>query len=349
MFGRLLAGVLLAVAGIGPAAAGQSAQPAYTLTKPIPLGPGEHWDYVTFDPSQKRIYVAHGDKVSVVDATSGAMVGTVGPLPGGTHGIAISPENGVGFTDDGKAGTAAVFDLKTLKIVRQIPTAPDADGIVYDPSSRHIFVINGDSGSITVIDPKSQSAIATISNGAGLEAGDVDGKGKLFVDGVEKHDVAVVDTHTNAIVAHYPLSGCERPHGIAVDAAAARVFVTCINKVMIVVDGKTGKTLASVPIGASSDGAAFDAKRMLAISANGEGNITVVREVGPGRFAADGAVMTWPSARTIAIDPASGRLFLPAADISKVDPPVTPGGRPRVTYVPGSLKLLVLQPLKQAS
>lgn len=345
--GRWFVVVLVALIGASAANARAPAKPTYKLVKLISLGPGERWDYVSFDPSQNRVYVAHGDHVAVIDAKAGAVIGAIGPLPGGTHGIAVSPENGVGFTDDGKAGIAAVFDLKTLKIIKQIPTATDADGIVYDPSSRHIFVINGDSGSVTAIDPKAQSAIATISVGAGLEAGDVDGHGKLFVDGVENHDLVVIDTGTNTVAGHYPMPGCERPHGIAVDAAEEKIFVTCINKVMVVVDGRTGKILATLPIGASSDGATFDAKRKLAISANGEGNITVVREVAPGRFVADGPVMTWPSARTIAIDSASGRLFLPAADISKVEPAAMPGGRPHVTYVPGSLKLLVLQPLGQ--
>jgi YVTN family beta-propeller protein len=339
--------VVGALAAITPFTVSQAHLPAradYKIAKLIPLGPGERWDYVTFDSYQNRIYVAHGDYVSVVDATSGAKVGAIGPLPGGTHGIAVSPENGAGFTDDGKAGVAAVFDLKTLKIIKEIPTAPDADGIVHDPSSHNIFVINGDSGSVTAIDPKTQTVIATIPLGGGLEAGVVDGHGKLFVDGAENHDVVVVDTHTNRVLAHYPLSGCERPHGIAVDPTTHRIFVTCVNKMMVVVDANTGKQLASFPIGAFNDGAAFDAKRKLAISSNGEGTITTVQETGPNRFAPRGSVMTWPSARTIAIDPATGRLFLPAADISKVEPPTTPGGRPHITYVPGSLKLLVLQP-----
>jgi hypothetical protein len=57
-------------------------------------------------------------------------------------------------------------------------------------------------------------------------------------------------------------------------------------------------------------------------------------------------VKTLPSARTIAIDQASGRVFLPAADIAKIELPATPGGRPKVTFVPGSAKLLVLKPTK---
>jgi YVTN family beta-propeller protein len=322
----------------------QAQPPAYNLVKSIPLGPGERWDYVVFDSSQNRIYVAHGDHVTAVNAASGAIIGDIGPLPGGTHGIAVSPKDDLGFTDDAEAGIAAAFDPNSFKIVKQVATARDADGIIYDPVSRHIFVINGDSGSVTVIDPKSDAAIATIPVGAGLEAGDVDGRGKFFVDGAEKHDIVVIDTATNKVAAHYPMPGCERPHGIAVDPVARRVFATCINKVMVVVDADSGANVATLPIGTGSDGAAFDARRKLALSSNGEGTLSVIREIDADHYVALPSIVTQRSARTIAIDPATGRLYLPAADIARIDPPATPGARPHVTYVPGSLRLLVFDP-----
>ena len=315
----------------------------YKVVKTVALGPGERWDYATFDPPSGRVYVAHGDHVSVVDPDKGTVVGAVGPEPGGTHGIGIA--GGLGFTDDGEAGTVAAFDPRTFRIVKQLKAQPDADGIVADPASGHVFVIGGDSGAITVVDPKADAVIATIKVGAGLEAAVADGKGKLFVDGVEAHDIVVVDTRTNEIVAHHPMSGCERPHGIAMDAEARRVFATCVNKVMIVVDADSGANLASLPIGAFSDGAAFDPVRKLALSANGDGTLTVVKEKSANAFAVIADVPTAKSARTIALDPKTGRVFLPAADVARIDPPATPGGRPRVTYVAGSTKLLVLEPL----
>ena len=333
------------LAAIVPAAAKtQPASQPYKIVKTIPLGEGERWDYATFDPSSNRVYVAHGDHVTVVDASIGTIVGEIGTLPGGTHGIGISVENGVGYTDDGKAGVAASFDLKTLKLGNQIPTAPDADGIVFDPVSRHLFVINGDSGSVTVIDPKTDSALLNIDIGAGLEAAVADGKGTLFVDGAENHDIVSIDTRTNTVIAHFPMPGCVRPHGIAVDADTRRLFATCVNNVMIVVDADNGANLATLPIGSGSDGAAFDPVRKRVFSSNGEGTITVVQEKSANDFVVLATVTTIQSARTIAIDPATGRLFLPAADIAKIDPPATPGGRPHITYVPGSLKLLVLEP-----
>ena len=174
--------------------------PLYTIEKTIPLGPGERWDYVTYDPVDKRAYVAHGDHVTVVDVAKGKAIGDIGPFPGGTHGTAISHATGQGFTDDGKAGIVGVFDLATLKVKKTIPAAQDADGMVLDPVSGHVLVMDGDSGSVTVIDPKTDTAIATIAVGSGLEAGNVDGRGHLFVDGVDQHDIVAIDTATNKVI-----------------------------------------------------------------------------------------------------------------------------------------------------
>jgi YVTN family beta-propeller protein len=229
----------------------------YKITNTIALGDGERWDYVTFDPSSNRVFVAHGDHVTVVDAKKGTVIGQIGTFPGGSHGIGISAATGHGYTDDGKAGTVTAFDLATLKPVGQIPAAPDADGIIFDPASGHIFVINGDSGSITVVDPEKNSAIANISVGAGLEAGEVDGLGKLYVDGAENHEIVEIDTKKNTVDAHWAMPGCSRPHGIAVDPVTRRVFATCINNVLVVLDADNGAIVTTLPIGSSSDGAAF--------------------------------------------------------------------------------------------
>lgn len=321
-----------------------SPSPLYKLVASIPLGGPERWDYATYDATHKRVYVAHGDRLAVVDTVKNTVVGQIGTFPGGTHGSVAVAAARVAYTDDGEAGIAIAFDPDTLRAIKRIPAAPDADGIVYDPASRHVFVVNGDSGVISVVDPQANAAVAMIRVGAGLEAAVADSKGKLFVDGVEQHDLIAIDTKTNAVLAHYPLSGCERPHGIAVDAETRRVFVTCANKRMVVVDADRGTNIATLPIGASSDGAAFDPVRKYALSSNGEGTLSVIKEVDANHFVKLADVPTQKSARTMALDPASGRVFLPAADVSSTAPPDKPGGRPHITYVPASLKLLVFEP-----
>ncbi|HWD29687.1 MAG TPA: YncE family protein [Rhizomicrobium sp.] len=337
----LIAAAAFAAVATLPAAA---APPDYRVTATIPLGGGERWDYVTYDPSSGLAYVAHGGEVTVADVAGRKVVGHIGPLPGGTHGIAVSHDTGTGFTDDGKAGVAAVFDLKSLTIETTVKTAEDADGILYDTASRHIYVVNGDSGTITAIDPKTNAVLATIAGGGGLEAGLSDGAGKLFVLGAEKAELLAVDTATNAVTAHTPLTGCEKPHGIAMDRASRRIFATCANRVMVVANADTGAILATLPIGGYSDGAAFDPVRKYAFSSNGDGTLTVVQEKDPATFVLLGNVTTAVTARTMDIDPKTGRLFLVAADVAKIDPPAQPGGRPHVTFVPGSTKLLILDP-----
>jgi len=345
--GTVINAAIFAAASLGlatSAVAAPAAEPLYKLVASVPLGAGDRWDYVTYDAASNRVFVAHGDHVSVVDLSNNSVTGQIGPLPGGTHGIALTPDDGTGYTDDGKAGMAASFDPKSFAIRSKIPAAPDADGIVFDKPSGHVFVVNGDSGSITVIDPKPNAAITTIDVGAGLEAAASDGKGHLFVDGAEKGDLIKIDTKTNAVLAHFPMPGCKSPHGIAVDAASDRIFATCVNKVMVVVNGATGAIVATLPIGAFPDGAAFDAKRKWAVSPNGEGSLTIVKEKDADHYAVIGTVATAPTARTVAINPQNGDLYLPAAEVSRIDPPSTPGGRPHVELVPGSLKLLIFAP-----
>ena len=345
-FGRsfLRAGAVLACCAIAPATAADRAAPAYRLTKTIALGGGERWDYVVFDPSAQRVYVAHGDHVTVVDERKGAVIGQIGTFPGGTHGIAVSAETGQGYTDDGHAGVAIAFDLVSLKPLQRIAAAPGADGIIYEPVTRHVYVVNGDSGSLTVIDPKTHAPIATIKVGAGLEAGVADGKGTLFIDGAEDHDIVRIDARTNKIEAHWAMPDCRRPHGLAIDPATRRLFATCANNLLVVVDADNGANIAGLPIGSFSDGAAFDPIRKLIFSSNGDGTLSVIQEKDAQTFVAADPVQTLPGARTMAIDPATGRLFLVAAEIASAEPPAAPGGRPRVTYVPNSLKLLYFDP-----
>ena len=341
----LNAAVLLSLL-ITPCYAATKTTVDYRITKVVALGSGERWDFVVFDPVGKRVYVAHGDHVTVVDEQDGKVIGNIGTFPGGTHGIAISTATNQGYTDDGKAGVAIAFNLHTLKVVKTIPTATDADAIIREPLSGNIYVINGDSGSITVIDPKTNTSIATIDVGAGLEPGVADGKGALFINGVEKHEIVKIDVKTNTVEAHWPMPTCIKPHGIAIDPETRRLFSTCANKVLVVLDATNGKTIGSIPIGGFSDGAAFDPVRKLIFSSNGDGTLSAVWEKDAQTFDPAGIIKTVPGARTMAIDPKTGRIFFVGADVAKIDPSSKQGARPRVSYVPNSLKLFFLDPIK---
>lgn len=322
-------------------AAPACAAPAYRLARAVPLGAPDRWDYIVADPAGRRVYVAHGDRLTVVDAGSGAILGNVEGIQGGTHGTAISAATGEGFTDDGRNGLAVAFNLKTFAVTKRIRAAADADGIARDGATGHVFIIEGDPASITVIDPKTDAAVATIAAGEKLEYGASDDAGNVYVAGEEKGDLVRVDARTNRVVAHWPAPGCTSPHGLAVDRHARRVFMGCANAVMVVMNADNGRVVATLPIGRGNDAIAFDPKRRRVFSSNGaDGTISVFREVTPDKYEALEPITTQVSGRTMDVDARTGRLFVAAAD---TDPSPTPGGRRRPR--PGTLKLLIFDPV----
>ena len=334
---RLFAAAVLASSFVAGAA---ESVPAYKLVREVRLGTPDRWDYVVFEAASGRVYVAHSDRLTVINGTTGELIGTVEGMPGGSHGVAFA--EGKGYTDDGKAGVAVVFDPQTLKTLKTIKAEPDADGIVFDPASGHILVIDGDSGKVTVIDPKTDTVVATVDGGGGLEFGVSGDNGKFYVDGAEKGELVRIDTHSNKTDAHWPLPGCLKPHGLAIDRQTHRLFASCANKVMAVVDAESGAVLALLPIGEGTDFAEFDPVRKWALSSNRDGTISVIAEQGLNSFKALASVPTAFGARTMAIDPKTGRLFLVTADFT-VDEKAA-DARHRTITKPGSAKLLILDP-----
>lgn len=327
-----------------PTALAQPAPP-YVQSNAVSVGAPDRWDYLTFDKASNRVYLSHGDRVDVLDSRSGTPLGSVTGIAGGTHGIGIS--NGKGYTDDGKAGEVIVFDLKTFKILSHIKAREDADGIMVDPKTGHVFVVDGDSAVVTVIDPKTDNVIATVAGGGGLEFAVADGRGKIYVNGADKREIVRIDTASNTADAHWPIPGCASAHGLAIDTQAHRLFVSCVNKLMTIVNADTGAVVTSLPIGAGTDAAAFDPVRKLAFSANGaDGTITVIQEKSPQEFISLGDIKTAVTARTMTVDPSTGRLYVAAAAIDPAAPvPPGPNGRPgRPKPLPGSLKVLFLDP-----
>jgi DNA-binding beta-propeller fold protein YncE len=335
----LMSGALAACAAAARAADAPSA-PRYAVTRAVALGAPDRWDYVVFDPPSHRVFVAHGDRLTVVDGHDGAILGEVTGMAGGTHGIAISAASGQGYTDDGRTGEAVAFDLKTLAVKARIAVEKGADAVALDPATGHVFIVEGDAKAVTAIDPNTNAVLAKIDGGEGLEYAAADGRGALFVAGEEKRDVVRIDTATNTVTAHWPVPDCESPHGLAVDPEHHRLFVSCVNQRLVVADSDSGAEIAGVAIGAGTDAAAFDAARGLIFSSNGrDGTISVIAQSDPGTYAPVATVATAVSGRTMSLDPGTGRLYVAAAD---VDPSPTAGGRPRPR--PGTLKLLFLDP-----
>ena len=114
---------------------------------------------------------------------------------------------------------------------------------------------------------------------------------------------------------------------------------------MVVTDSLTGKQVFRVTIGRGPDAAAFDSERGFVFSSNGiDGTLTVIHQDTPDQYRVIATVQTQKSARTMALDPATHRLFLAAARVGDTPPATADQPHPRPNIAPDSFVILVAQP-----
>jgi YVTN family beta-propeller protein len=314
----------------------------YHISKTIPLGPPEQWDYLSFEPTSNRLYVAHSDRIDVIDFSGGKVVGQV--MIDGANGTAIVSAIGKGYAGSRGSKSAVVFDLNTLKIVKSLPAAEDTDGIIFDPASKRVFLMQGDPHSITVIDTTTDTNVMTIHLGGEPEFAAVDGEGKLYVNIEDQREIQRVDTKTGKVDATWPIKACDSPHGLAIDPELRRLFTSCVNAKLLVVSATNGAIVATLPIGKYSDAAAFDTRTKRVFSSNADGTLSVIQQEGADRYKSLGEVTTQFGARTMALDPKTGRIFLVTGDYTEIDP-TAKDPRKRYAVKPGSTRVLLLDPV----
>jgi len=333
---------LALVIAAGLSSSAWAAAPDYRITKTVDLGAPDKWDYLAFDAASHRVVVAHGSEATIVDSDSGAVVGRLGPINRG-NGVFIA--RGRVYATSHEPDSLLAFDLASLKQVAAIPVGNGPDGALYDPASGRGFVVNEDSKSVTAIDLDADKPVFTTDLGGAPEFLAA-AAGKLYVNIKDRREVVRIDIASGALDAHWPIPDCESPHGMAIDAAAHRLFSSCVNGRMMVLDTDKGTVVANLPIGKRTDAAAYDAKRKLAFSSNSEGTLSVIAENGADAFVSLGEAPTAPGARTMALDPETGRIFLVTATVASAEP--AGDGKPtRFSFVPGSVKLLFLEPARR--
>jgi len=299
-------------------------------------GPDGGWDYVSFDAAHRQVYFSHGNVVLSLDVDSGKLNPAFAP-GNGLHAIVPVPGTDLLVTTNRGDSSAKIIKASDGSLVKSLPVVADADGAGYDPATRLVVVINGDPGILTLIDPRKQMVVGTIHVGDHLEFGAADGKGKFFVNVANTGEVAAVDLRTRKVLGRFKMAGCVRPTGLAA-VEGERVISACNSGIAKILDSRTGKELASVKIGGFADSVQYDPVHHLAfvptardgvlfvIALSGKDNNTVVAEV-----------PTQIGARTGAVDPKTGRLYLPTAEYN---PPPAGGGRP--TTKPGTFTILVV-------
>ncbi|OQP57667.1 hypothetical protein A3860_08525 [Niastella vici] len=315
-----------------------SAQPAtgIKLLTTFHIGGSGGWDYLSLQPNSNKLYVSHGTQVNVVESSTGTPLAVI-PNTTGVHGIAFVPALKKGYTSNGRLNTLTVFDWQTNAVTGEVKVGENPDAIIYDEFIKQVVVCDGRSHEVTFVDPATDKVVATVAVGGKPEEAVSNGAGMIYVNIEDKNEIVAIDARSFKVTARWPLGSGEAPTGLAFDKTTNRLFSGCSdNKTLVVMDAANGKVVASLPIGADCDGVAFDAGRNTIFTSNGDGTLTVIKENSKDSFSKVTTVTTKKGARTLAIDTASHKIYLPVADFE-----AAAGANGRPAIIPNTFQVLV--------
>ena len=328
----LAVGAALFVAG------NKAAAQEYHVLNTFHIASGGGWDYIAVSPTTDNIYVSHSTQVNILNKNTGDSVGVI-PNTTGVHGIAFAPEFLKGFVSNGKLNTVTVFEMNINVVEGQVNVGENPDAIMYDGYSKKVWVCNGHDKSMTVIDPANNNIVKTIELDGKPETAVADAD-HIYVNIEDKNEIQVVNSHTYAVEHSWKTGAGKSPSGLAIDVATKRLFSGCDNKLLIVMDAGNGKVVKELPIGDGCDGVAFDAGKKFVFSSNGEGTLSMIKEVSATKFEVMKPVSTKKGARTLAVDEKTHKVYLPTADFVAA----TPGQEApkKRGIVPGTFQVLVV-------
>jgi DNA-binding beta-propeller fold protein YncE len=341
----------------------------YAIKKTWVIGGAGNWDYLTADPTARRLFIAHSAQVQVVDIDAGALSGQVTGLREARD-IALDDTGEFGYISDGADNQVKVFDRRSLKVVAAIPTGPGPSALVFEPLSKLLFafcttpVARPAQGtqparesevrtSVTVIDADSRTPLAEILMPGRLGFAQTDSNGQVFVNIVNRDQIARIDAqslasnlrahppakpistsaakpevHTQVFdwsrESHLPNSAqnlmsffslgadCNDPRALAIDGKHGRLFAACNNMKMVILNSTSGDVVTSLNTGPGTDAVAYDPDHSMIYVSNGgaQGSLTIIHQNESDTYAVVQVLPTRQRARTLAVDPSTGEVFL---------------------------------------
>ena len=300
-------------------------------------GPDGGYDYISVDSELQRVYVGREYGVMAVDLATNKVIDKF-VAANDVAAVLIIPDTKLMLSTEYDAGSVVLFDRTSGAVKKRIKVGKSPDAALYDASSKLVFVMNADSNDTTIIDVKRGKVVATVPLGGKPEAGVADGKGQVFINIEDTAEIAVLDVKSRTVTTRFKLPGCVEPTGIAYDPGSATLISACHNGVARLVNAGNGASRGAVAIGQNADGAIFDGPHRTVWVPCADGTLSWFRLEMNGKVTAVDSMRTEPGARTAALDPKTGRLYLASGQSTPDDKPVA-----------GSFKILVVAPTPPAT
>jgi len=200
---------------------------------PVPSIAGKvaSFDNVQINQGTHRLYVAdrtdQGVDVFDISAARAKYVGTV-PLSSPPNGMALAPALARLFVGTAN-GTVVVVDTKNSSetVIAEVKTGTSADLLDYGAARNRVYVSNGADGTITSIDPSTNTVKAVFSVGYLLEQPRFDPvDGMVYVSSPTADALFQIDPNDGLVKNRLPLSGCT-PYGMAINPSTNTALMAC--------------------------------------------------------------------------------------------------------------------------
>src|SRR2546430_411949 len=279
-------------------------------------GSASRFDYQSLEPASGRLFISHmgAGQLVVFDVRAGRVIGNLDGFPSVTGVLAVPAEHRAYASATGHHAVVVVHD-STLQIMARVEGPRFPDGIAYAPAERRVFVSDESGRRDFVIDATTNTVVAQVELGG--EAGNTQydaGSHCMIVAVQTANQLAVIDPASAAIVRRITLDHAVRyPHGVYIDAPHRLAFIAGQESATLgVLDLRTLQLRQVLSLGSDPDVLTFDPAL---------GRLYVAAESGvvAGFEERDGALVqrAWcraPKAHSVAVDPATHRVYLPLAD-----------------------------------
>lgn len=302
------------------------------------------WGFLRLDASTHKLYIPRTNRVMVVDTVTGKVSGEVEGLTN-VRDIALDDSGKYGYvTDvtDGTAGFVRVFDRATFKLVDSIPTGLIPYTIVFDPTTKSVFVFNSRGRSATVIDSTTNRVIDSIPLSGRPSSAVVDGKGNVFVALPALGEIARIDTNTKKVTASWLLSPCTGPTGLAVDSARRQLFTVCEDHKLVAVNFDTGHVTAIGDAPTNSGDINFDSSHNMLFVADASGTLTIFHRESSNKYSRLQEVKTQLGARTMIVDQQDAKAYLVTSKFGQNTGAVSEELQFRPTPIPETFSVIVV-------
>jgi DNA-binding beta-propeller fold protein YncE len=280
----------------------------------LPGPPGRRFDYLAIDYDDDYLFVNHlaAAVLYVIDLKTNTVVKTIADVPGG-EGVEYVPELKKIYTSNAWDNTIGIIDLRHMRVVKKLPTDAKPDGSAYAPPFHKLYVSDERGNAVAVVDVLADTIVTTLhfDGETGMPQYDPVGR-QVYVNLQDDDMVAAIDPATDAVAGRYAVEGCQRNHGMALDAEHRRAFLACQgNNVLAVFDLDTHRAIAHIPLPRGADVVKFDPGLGRVYVACAVGAISVIQEDDPDHFRKVEDVPVQRKVHSLEVDLRTHRVYAP--------------------------------------